>query len=67
MPGMNGFTFLVQLRKLEDLKNTPVIVLTAHAENKPIFQRHGISSYLVKPVNFDDLFAKLNAILGPVQ
>jgi len=51
MPEMNGFTFAMELKKLEDVKNTPIIVLTAHVENKPIFHRHGIDNYLVKPVN----------------
>ena len=64
MPEMNGFTFVMELKKLEDVKATPIIVLTAHQENKPIFHRHGIDNYLVKPVNFDDLFAKMNELLG---
>jgi len=64
MPEMNGFTFVTELKKLEDVKNTPIIVLTAHEENKPIFLRKGIQHYLIKPVNFDDLFAKMNPLLG---
>jgi twitching motility two-component system response regulator PilH len=64
MPEMNGFTFVTELKKLEDVKNTPIIVLTAHEENKPIFHRKGIDHYLVKPVIFDDLFAKMNTLLG---
>ena len=64
MPEMNGYTCLSELRKFEETKTTPVIVLTAHEENKAIFARKGISHYLVKPVNFDDLFAKMKAILG---
>jgi DNA-binding response OmpR family regulator len=64
MPGMNGFTFVTEMKKIEEIKNTPIIVLTAHEENKPIFQRKGIYNYLVKPVNFDEFFAKLTTILG---
>jgi twitching motility two-component system response regulator PilH len=64
MPEMNGFTFVMELWNLPDVKNTPIIVLTAHEENKPIFHRRGIDNYLIKPVNFEDLFAKMNALLG---
>lgn len=64
MPQMNGYTFVLELKKIEGAKDTPVIVLTAHEENKPIFERRGIEHYLVKPVNFDELFAKMKAIIG---
>jgi CheY-like chemotaxis protein len=64
MPGMNGFTFVIELKKQDDIKDTPIIVLTAHQENKPIFQRKGISHYLAKPVDFDELFSKMKTILG---
>jgi|WetSurMetagenome_2_1015567.scaffolds.fasta_scaffold1212874_2 two-component system, chemotaxis family, chemotaxis protein CheY len=67
MPGMNGFSFVIELKKLEDVKDTPIIVLTAHEENKPIFHRKGIDNYLVKPVNFDELFTMMDKILGPSQ
>ena len=63
MPQMNGYTFVIELKKIEPIMNTPVVVLTAHEENKAIFARKGISHYLVKPVNFDVLFAKMNEIL----
>jgi DNA-binding response OmpR family regulator len=64
MPEMNGFTFVMEIHKMEDVKAIPIIVQTAHQENKPIFQRHGISHYLVKPINFDELFAKIKTLLG---
>ncbi len=62
MPEMNGYTFVMELKKLEPVKATPVIVLTSHEENRAIFARKGISHYLVKPVNFDVLFAKMKEL-----
>ena len=62
MPEMNGYTFVMEMKKLEDFKATPVIVLTAHSENRAIFARRGISHYLVKPVDFDVLFAKMKEL-----
>jgi DNA-binding response OmpR family regulator len=64
MPEMNGYTFIIEMKKEEALKDTPVIVLTAHEENRSIFARRGIKHYLVKPVNFDDLFAKIVELVG---
>jgi DNA-binding response OmpR family regulator len=64
MPEMNGFMFVTVLKKIEEFKSTPVIVLTAHEENKPIFARKGISHYLVKPVNFDELFKQITELIG---
>jgi CheY-like chemotaxis protein len=63
MPEMNGYTFMNELRKIDGIKDTPVIVLTAHEENKGIFARKGIGNYLVKPVNFDALFAAMKKLL----
>ena len=67
MPEMNGFTFANELKKIEEIKATPIIVLTAHQENKPIFFRKGITNYLVKPVNFDELFKQIAELIGPSQ
>ncbi len=64
MPKMNGYTFLLELKKLGDLSKTPVVVLTAHGENEPIFTLKGARGYLIKPINFDILFGKLTSLLG---
>ena len=64
MPEMNGYSFIVEMKKNEAVKNTPVIVQTSHEENRSIFARRGIFHYLVKPVNFDVLFAKIKEVVG---
>ena len=63
MPSMNGYTFVGEKNKNDMIKDIPVIVLTAHEENKNIFARKGVKHYLVKPVNFDLLFAAINTLL----
>jgi len=63
MPEMNGYTFVGEIQKIDAAKNTPIIVLTAHEENKKIFARKGISHYLVKPVDFNLLFAQMNELM----
>ena len=59
MPNMNGYTFMLEIQKLEAHKDTPVIVLTAHADVRPIFKFNGVKDYLVKPVNGADLVDKV--------
>jgi DNA-binding response OmpR family regulator len=64
MPEMNGYTFIIEMKKDESVKNTPVIVQTSHEENRGVFARRGITHYLVKPINFDVLLVKLKEIVG---
>lgn len=66
MPRMNGYTFLTELRKHPNstISATPVIVVTAYAENNPIFSRHGIKGYLLKPLRLEDLVEKVQELLG---
>ena len=62
MPVMNGYTFLLEMKKIEAFKHIPVIVLTAHEENRPIFNRRGILNYMVKPMNFEKLLALISSL-----
>lgn len=59
MPNMNGYTFMLEIQKFEAQKNTPVIVLTAQADVRPIFNFNGVKDYLVKPVSGPDLVEKV--------
>jgi CheY-like chemotaxis protein len=67
MPKMNGYTFLTELRKNPnpDLAAIPVIIVTAYAETNPIFNRHGVIAYLLKPLKLQELLDKVQDILGP--
>ncbi|GJQ57536.1 MAG: response regulator [Candidatus Scalindua sp. AMX11] len=65
MPGKDGFEFLKILRESEKTKNIPVIILTGCKESD--FKRRalelGAMDLLNKPVERDDLFARLNSML----
>ena len=65
MPEMNGYTFIGELAKKNFSPKIPVVVLTAHEEMGPIFKRHGVRGYLIKPLNVDAVIAKIQEILGP--
>lgn len=59
MPNMNGYTFMLELQKIQSHKDTPVIVLTAQADVRPIFKFNGVKDYLIKPISGPDLVEKV--------
>jgi len=64
MPRMNGYEFMTELKKHEDLAQIPVIMLTGNETMQQIFQMEGVQGYFVKPVNLPELREKIVAILG---
>ncbi|MBL8014304.1 MAG: response regulator [Candidatus Omnitrophica bacterium] len=65
MPVMNGYTFIGELAKKNYEPKIPVLVLTAHEEMGPIFKRHGVRGYLIKPLNIEQVKAKIQEVLDP--
>ena len=57
MPRMDGREVLVEISQDESLRHLPVIVLTSSADEREILQLYRLrcSSYIVKPVDFNDL------------
>jgi two-component system alkaline phosphatase synthesis response regulator PhoP/two-component system response regulator VicR len=53
MPYMDGFEVLKTLRREPDTENLPVIMLTAKAQDKDVFEgyHYGADMYLTKPFN----------------
>ena len=62
LPGLNGFSLLKRLR---EIKQTPVIMLTAcGAEEERIRGlRHGADDYLAKPFSVEELTLRIDAVL----
>jgi DNA-binding response OmpR family regulator len=63
LPGMDGLRIIEELRK--EKNSTPVIMLTARdtIEDKVEGLKHGADDYLVKPFDFDELLARIQALL----
>lgn len=61
MPVMDGVTMLTKLKEDPQLKNIPVIMLTAESgrENVSYIAKLGVRDYLVKPFKEDQLVAKV--------
>jgi len=65
MPRMNGIEFLQELRRDEDLRSTPVVVLTTSDEDQDRVEayRLNVAGYILKPVTFSN-FAEVMAALN---
>lgn len=63
LPLLNGYELCKEIRKINS--KVPVIMLTAFSstENKLIGFEAGADDYIVKPVDFRELLARMNAIL----
>jgi two-component system, cell cycle response regulator len=68
MPVMDGVTMLTKLRETPELKDIPVIMLTAESgrENVAYIAKLGVRDYLVKPFKDDQLIEKVKRVL-PIQ
>jgi two-component system alkaline phosphatase synthesis response regulator PhoP len=66
MPVMNGHEMLERLKKHPDLKNIPVIMVTAMCEAKDIAaaSSYGIADYVTKPFDFAELMEKIANVLA---
>ena len=65
MPVMDGVTMLTKLKENPDLKNIPVIMLTAESgrENVAYIAKLGVRDYLVKPFKDDQLIEKVKRVI----
>ncbi len=64
MPYMDGFEVLKSLRREPETENLPVIMLTAKAQDKDVFEgyHYGADMYLTKPFNPMELVAFVKRI-----
>jgi two-component system chemotaxis response regulator CheY len=69
MPVMNGFELLDYVKKNDDLKNIPVIFITAEAEREKIVEaiKAGLDAYITKPFSISTLQQKIENIFNPEQ
>jgi two-component system chemotaxis response regulator CheY len=64
MPEMDGITLLQEIRKDPQLKNIPVIMVTAEAkkENVLLAIQSGANNYIVKPFTAETLKEKMEKV-----
>ena len=66
MPEMTGYEVLAEIRKMDDHRHTPVIVISSIDDKTSIVRalRGGASDYVIKPFNRDELSARINILLN---
>jgi DNA-binding response OmpR family regulator len=66
MPVMGGHEMLEQLKNHPELKDIPVIMLTAFSDARDVAKAAelGVADYVTKPFDFTDLMAKISNVLG---
>ncbi|WP_021023075.1 chemotaxis response regulator CheY [Salinivibrio costicola] len=64
MPGMQGIDLLKEIRKDDELKHLPILMITAEAKREQIVEaaQAGVNGYIVKPFTAATLKAKLDKI-----
>lgn len=69
MPGLSGVELCRQLRRDKDLRETPILMLTARGEeaDKVRGLDSGADDYLVKPFSIAELLARTRAMLRRAQ
>lgn len=63
MPGKDGYTMLRELKLKEEVKGTPVIVITAKPGMGDLFRVEGVEDYIVKPFETEDLLSRIEDVL----
>lgn len=66
MPGMDGLECLTALKADADLRQIPVILMTARAQKADVEEgmKAGASAYLVKPFQLDSLMHTIQEAMG---
>jgi len=65
LPGLNGLEFTRIIRKDENLKNLPVIMITARSEEMDVLHglEQGADDYITKPFRPKEVIARIKALL----
>lgn len=67
MPGMDGYEVMSAIKKMEDMEDVRIIMLTARGSliNKVYGKVAGTDEYLTKPFKSDELIGKIGKYLSP--
>ncbi len=63
MKPMDGYAVLKAVRSNEEIRNIPVIMLTASGKKRDLFEAEGISDYITKPFDNKDFLSRVRKTL----
>ena len=64
LPGMNGFEIMKELRAIESLNKSKIMVLTADIYSREQAQAAGADEFMEKPIRRKTFMKKIHEILG---
>ncbi|MFQ3181290.1 MAG: CheY-like chemotaxis protein [Polaribacter sp.] len=66
MPKVGGIEFLSILKKNDNIKHIPTVILTTSDNQKDLEEcyRLGVSGYVLKPLKYDDYVEKIKKVLS---
>ena len=64
MPIMDGYSCLRELNRRDGKQRPPVIMLTARDQMQDLFRLEGMSDYVVKPFDHQDLLLRISRLLA---
>lgn len=66
MPVLNGFTATARIREHHELRQIPIVAVTAHHEMdlRASAQASGFTAYVTKPIDFDWLDELIKSLLA---
>ena len=69
MPDMNGLELIEEMKKDEELKTIPVVMVTTEGSQQRVeeFMEKGVADYIKKPFTPEEVRNKLNRIMGETE
>lgn len=64
MPKLDGCALVQEIKRMEDLKNIPIIVITARDNLQNFLIEEGVDEYFEKPIEIKSLLQKIEDLLG---
>lgn len=64
MPNMDGYTFVQEIKRSEDLKKIPIVVITAKTDMESLFLSEGVSCCMVKPLVIGVFLEKIRQLVA---
>src|SRR5262245_14040033 len=64
MPEMNGWQVVAELRSSPQTRAIPILLLSARRDTELMANHLGVSSYLEKPFDLDELVARVRRLLA---
>lgn len=64
MAGMDGYSFLLEVRSDEKTRDIPLVVITARGDLGDLFRSEHVAAFFQKPLNIEALLEKINVLIG---